>query len=233
MKKFVLFLILAALGLNCDLFDVDPVLFNFKIVPQSMNAINGQRCVLLVMITDDQTKGESVTFSAKAENCEIIVENNNITQGEICEITVIPKSLPGKEIDVQVSGARNGLKMKKSMKIKVVLGVDLAGPSAARIRDRFVEWLAGTHPDLGITPQTEWTGTLVTPQLTIVANYLYFSDTWEMGVSWHVMIPPNDWAKIYLRRRFESAEPEMAFEISSLQSNENPVAIAPPDAVTR
>jgi len=33
--------------------------------------------------------------------------------------------------------------------------------------------------------------------------YLFFSPEWEMGLRWHVMIPPHDWAEIYLRRRSE------------------------------
>ncbi|MBN2001503.1 hypothetical protein JW935_28430 [candidate division KSB1 bacterium] len=233
MKKLVFFCLFAVLGLSCGLLEIDPSTFNLTVFPTLMDAINGQRCVLLVSVTGDKAEGKFVTIGAKADNCEILVENSQIVQGQVCEITIIPKSLPDKEITVSITGAREGFTLTKSVKINVVLGVDLAGPAAAEIRNRFVAWLAEQHPELGITPQTDWTGTLVTPNLTIIANYLYFSDTWEMCVSWHVMIPPHDWARIHLRRRFENMKPELAFEITSLQSAENPFAIDSPEAVTR
>ncbi|MDH5440147.1 MAG: hypothetical protein OEZ48_03915 [Candidatus Bathyarchaeota archaeon] len=38
---------------------------------------------------------------------------------------------------------------------------------------------------------------------------------WEIGVSWHVMIQPQDRARIYLRNRYTEATPSYAFELSS------------------
>ena len=38
---------------------------------------------------------------------------------------------------------------------------------------------------------------------------------WEIGVSWHVMIPPHDQARIYLRNRYTEATRSYAFELSS------------------
>ena len=63
--------------------------------------------------------------------------------------------------------------------------------------------------------------------------YTFFSEEWEMGVSKHVMIPPDDWAKIYLRHRFTEASPSYAFKISSLEAKEEPYAIDPPQSVWR
>lgn len=104
------------------------------------------------------------------------------------------------------------------------------GAYAAEIRDRFVAWLAANHPEFGITNETEWTGTIVRPHVMVVMFYLYFSEEWEMGVSWHVMIPPHDWPRIYLRRRSTEAQPSYAFEISSLEAEEEPKSIDPKDA---
>jgi len=45
-----------------------------------------------------------------------------------------------------------------------------------------------------------------------------------------VMIPPHDWARIYLRHRFTEVGPSYAFEISSLDAKEEPHTIDLEDA---
>jgi hypothetical protein len=95
----------------------------------------------------------------------------------------------------------------------------------------FVVWLAKKHPELAITNKTIWTGTVVNPRVLVVTHYMFLSEEWEMYVTWHVMIPPYDWAKIYLRHRFDNTAPTYAFEISSIQGQAEPVAIEIPDWV--
>jgi len=109
-------------------------------------------------------------------------------------------------------------------------GGDEMGSLAAEIRDEFIPWLAENHPEFGITSETEWTGTIVRPHFMVVMFYLFFSEEWEMGVSWHVMVPPHDWARIYLRHRFTEVSPSYAFEISSRDAQEEPHAVDLKDA---
>ena len=101
---------------------------------------------------------------------------------------------------------------------------DLLGPAAAEMRDRFIPWLAENQPGLGIDETTVWEGTIVRPHWLVVSHYLFFSDEWEMHVSWHIMIAPYDWARIELRRRFEETLPSLAFEIPSV-SEPAPVVV--------
>ncbi len=63
------------------------------------------------------------------------------------------------------------------------------------------------------------------------ARYIFLSEEWEMYVTWHVMIPPYDWARIYLRHRYNQTAPTYAFEISSVQEQAEPQAIEVPDWV--
>ena len=93
------------------------------------------------------------------------------------------------------------------------------------MRDKFIPWLAANHPEFGITSETEWTGTIVKPDIMVVMYYLYFSEDWEMGVQWHVTIPPHNWARIYLRHRITEVRPSYAFEISSWSEEGDPHAI--------
>jgi len=105
------------------------------------------------------------------------------------------------------------------------------GELAAEMRDKFVPWLASNHPELGITSETEWIGTIVNPGILVVMHYMFYSEDWEMYVTWHVMIPPYDWTKIYLRSRFTETQSSNAFEISSVQGEEEPHSIELPDWV--
>jgi hypothetical protein len=79
----------------------------------------------------------------------------------------------------------------------------------------FIPWLTSEHPELGIDAETDWTGTVVTPHILIVSHYLYFSDEWEIHLHWHVMIPPYDWTKIELRRRFEETRYSLGYMLPS------------------
>ena len=92
------------------------------------------------------------------------------------------------------------------------------GTAAASMRDLFIPWLAANRAELDIDEQTEWEGTIVRPHILVVSHYLYFSDEWELHVFWHVMIPPYDWARIELRRRFEETLPSLAFEVPSVSA---------------
>ncbi|GAI03110.1 unnamed protein product, partial [marine sediment metagenome] len=99
----------------------------------------------------------------------------------------------------------------------------------------FISWLAANHPEFGITSETEWTGTIVYPGIMEVSYYLFFSEDWEMGVRWHVTIVPDDWAEIYLRKRFTETQPSHAFKIDSYETypQPEPYAINPPESVWR
>ena len=143
----------------------------------------------------------------------------------------------GKTLTVTVHGERGGLKQTETRTVEVVeplvpgMGEDELGPVAASMRDRFIPWLVANHPEFGITSETEWTGTVVRPNNLVVMHYLFFSEDWEMYVEWHVTIPPDDYARIYLRHRFTEARSSYAFEISSVEAQEEPHAIEVPDWV--
>lgn len=90
-------------------------------------------------------------------------------------------------------------------------GGDEVGSLAAEMRDEFILWLAENHPEFGITSEPGWIGTIVRPHFMVLMFYLFFSDELEMCLSWHVMMPPHDWARIYLRHRFTEETPSYAF----------------------
>ena len=145
-----------------------------------------------------------------------------------------PYGLGPKEVlTVTIVGERGDEVQTQAATIVVRPGEDLTLEAAAAMRDRFMPWLSENHPELGISAQADWTGTIVTPHILVVTHYLFLTDEWEMEVRWHVMIPPHDWAEIYLRRRGVETRPSLAYKIDSVSGNTTPHSVAPPETVWR
>lgn len=205
--------------------------FRLRVVPESIaDTIPGQLCVILVTIEEDQSDAvsEPVVVTAEGEGVVFSVDHREIAQGEVAEVSVT--MLPAEDEDagagdaletcnVTIHGVRGTMAREVTVPITLTSNEeDLLGEQAAAMRDRFIPWLAENRPDLGIDESTVWEGTIVKPHWLVVSHYLYFNEEWEMHVFWHVMIPPYDWARIELRRRYEETTPSLAFEIPSVSA---------------
>ena len=211
--------------------------FDINVVPEQLNgdSIAGQHCVFLVTISDDGQASElPVSISAEAPGATVVIHHGDIIAGEVAEVVVIPaQTSVGETVTVTIAGNRGSSADQKIVDFAVAEGEDDRQEYAGELLDKFVPWLAENHPELGITEDTAWNGTMVSPVWLIVSHYLFFSDEWEAHIYWHVMIPPYDWAKIDLRHRFDELAPSYAFEISSLDAAGEPVAIEVPETVWR
>lgn len=217
---------------------VDSAPFSLALVSQSLkgDSIVGQRCVFLVTVTFDPAQEPGpVTLTATAiEGATVTVTPQSILPGEVAEVSVTPgPANVGETLELVVQGTWDGTTVEKRASFVVTEGEDGRVERATELRDRFVAWLATEHPELGIRASTEWQATIVSPIWLIVEHYLFFSENWEMHVSWHVMIPPYDWARVDLRRRFTETAPSLAFEISSVSAGDDPHEIVPPEEVWR
>ncbi len=209
--------------------------FSIQVIPEEIqDSYPGQQCVLLVAVQDEgegNLEGEAVSLTVTVLRADVNVEPEEITPGQVAEVTVIPlEESANFNLNVTITGERGGLTEMNSSIIQV--GVvyidgpdgdeDPLGEYAREIQSKFIPWLAANYPDFGITDATEWTEVNILPHFMVVTYYLFLSDEWEMGMTWHVMRPPYDWARIYLRHRYTELSPSYAFEISSLQGNEEP-----------
>jgi len=226
---------------NHNSFNSGPVPFSIEIIkrPASFGdivfAIVGQKCIFLVIIEDEEQTNnnkKAVNISVTSSDCQVTVLPQSIIQGQVAEVSIMPiEANIGKNITVTLKGEREGLTITKIITVEVIEGEDTIGPEAAAIRDKFIPWLAVNHPELGIVNETVWVGTIVNPRILVVMHYIFLSEEWEMYVTWHIMIPPYDWARIYLRHRFNETSPSYAFEISSIQEYAQPQTIEVPDWV--
>ena len=198
-------------------------------------SIAGQHFVFLVTITDEGQECElSVRISATAPGAEVVIYQEDIFEGQVAEVVVIPAPASiGTRIEVTITGNRGSESDEKVFSFEVAEGEDDRQEYAEELLDRFVSWLATNHPELGITDDTAWNGTMVSPVWLVVSHYLFFSEEWEAHIEWHIMMPPDDWAKIDLRHRFDELEPSYAFEISSVNATSEPVPTEVPETVWR
>ena len=245
LKKYVaativVFIFLASLAVVY--YGIMPRQSNFiiNVIPETIrgDAIAGQMVVFLVTIESNDSSlnagSQGATLSATATNAAILIQPPTIGMGQIAEVDVIPDiSSVGTNVTVTINAERGALTQTRMINFSVVPGEDTRSAYAQQLRDLFVQWLQSSYPQLGITNQTQWQGTIVSPNWLVVSHYLFFSKNWEMHIYWHIMIPPYDWAKIDLRYRFNETAPSYSFEISSLVANISPVLISPPDSVWR
>jgi hypothetical protein len=198
-------------------------------------SIAGQHFIFLVTITEEAGECElPVTISGEAPGAEVVIYYKDIFEGEVAEVVVIPTPASvGQIIEVTVTGTRGNVTDEKVASFEVAEGEDDRQEYATELLDRFVSWIATNHPELGITEDTAWNGTMVSPVWLVVSHYLFFSGEWELHIEWHIMVPPYDWARIDLRHRFDELAPSYAFEISSVDATSEPVAIEVPETVWR
>jgi hypothetical protein len=209
--------------------------FTLQVVPAASigRTIPGARVVFLVTVTGAAADGPA-QITVQAPNTHSTVEPAQLLPGVVGEVTVVPIDCPcdGVTVGVAIAAERDGLRQVETRNLELAAGTDTWAAEAAAHLAPFVTWLEANRPELGITSKTKWEGTPGSWVL-IVEHYLYFSTDWELDLSWHVMVPPDDWSRISLRHRGTEVAPSLAFEISSVAGKTTPKEIAPPDAVWR
>jgi hypothetical protein len=236
----IVVIIIAISASSLLLSKTEPAPFSLNVInrPASFGnivySIPGQKCIFLITVEENQTSTalKPVKLSVTSQDCEVTVFPQSITAGQVAELTVVPTTANiGKNVTITLQAERQGLKQLKIITTEVIEGENTLDPEAADMRDKFTYWLSQNYPEIGITNDTIWNGTIVNPRILVVMHYIFLSEDWEMYVTWHVMIPPYDWAKIYLRHRFNETSPSYAFEISSIQEETQPQPIEVPDWV--
>jgi hypothetical protein len=199
-------------------------------------AIPGELLVLLV--GHAAPEAGPLTVRAQATNATVTVDPEIISGDEIAEVTVVPApTVTESAMTITIDLVQGDQSYSWSRTVNVLPWEDDRGEQAEEILSLFTGWLAENRPELGVTPETELDGTLLAPELLVVSHYGFFGEEWELGLSWHVMLPPDDFSELYLRPRSELG-PTMAFRIDSWQTAlETGVAevkeVAPPAEVVR
>lgn len=193
-----------------------PVPFALRLSPEFVQGVvPGATTGVLVTISNETETGDSVELTASAAGATVTVEPSRIREGEVAEVMVVAGAATADTpLDIVVTGRRDGLEATATRSTTVFAWEDDRGEYAWTLLGLFTTWLAEEQPELGIGADTPFSGSFVAPGLLVVSHYLFLSEDWEAGLSWHVMVPPDDWAEIYLRPRGEAA-PTLAFRLTS------------------
>ncbi len=211
--------------------------FNLIVVPTTFTGLihSGANVVLLVTV-DGQPSDGPVAIAASVEGAQAKVEPAQLVPGAVAEVTVTGLACPSvcdqAKAEVRIVATRGSVSRTETREMTLTAEVNQLEQEARAHLAPFVEWLAKQRPDLGISASTQWES-VPAPWVLIVEHHLFFSKDWELDISWHVMIPPDDWSMIVLRHRGTELKPSLAFKIDSVSGKTSPHEVAVPDAVWR
>jgi hypothetical protein len=202
-----------------------------------------QEFVWLVQVQDPLGTADPVPIRFEGDCWEAMGLPTSILPGEVLEVVlrILPVdacSAPLDESGRTIARFRaivehDGVEVSEERTMPIWDEPVVPLDDALVLRDRFVAWLASAHPELGITAETTWQRVPAGAEILVVEHELFFSEEWELGLSWHVMIAPDDWAEMYLRHRGDELAPSLAARIATVSGGDDPVEVPPPAVVRR
>jgi hypothetical protein len=124
------------------------------------------------------------------------------------------------------SNAGHPWDVRTELPLRVTRFQDTLDDEARQRLAPFVQYLAANHGDFGIDAATTWESWDPAPGILVVMWHSFLSDDWEALIQWHVMIPPHDWTRVYLRRR-DTLECAWAGEISTENAPVTEITLPP------
>jgi|GEM_PF-955083 len=120
----------------------------------------------------------------------------------VAEIRIAPMSLgSGDSLRILLTARHNGSLQRLPLAVNMIEWEHPSPGAEIRHRQHFIDWLAEAHPELDINGNDFFGRWMTYPQHLIVEHWTFLSREWEMRICFHVMIPPDDWSKMLLRRR--------------------------------
>ena len=209
-----------------------PKTLEVEFSPQEINTSPDETGWFLVQI---ETNVPIVNYEVSIQtNVSIETDYTLWSETPLLEVFLHPNSSHIEScIEVEVTFSTGGLAANDSALLHVLNWTFEDLPEVIEKRDVFIDYLMDNHPELGIGNTTIWEPIYNGAGILIVGHYLFKSSEWEMEVSWHVMIQPHDWVRVYLRNRAD-LQPSWAGEIESWGSGDlTIVEIDSPDEIYR
>jgi hypothetical protein len=193
----------------------------------------GEESSFLVRVADLAPGAGAVVISATAVGAEVTRIMQPTAEKPVGEVWFVADPTTEETTgSVTITAGCGGSTTTVERTFRVFPMADERGQDATPHFERWIAWLAATHPELGIDESTEWQPQFVST-LLVVSHYAYYSDEWELTVAWHNMIPPDDWSEIHLRHRGVDLSPSLAFRQDSVTDGTAPRAVDPPEVAVR
>lgn len=215
-RHLIVSVVLAALALSaCGGADDQPTDFVLSTSPEFVNRlIPGHRPLALVTVTGEGTGTIRFTAVTSVDGAAADVRPADISPGGVAEIWVdLPLVTADVPFTVTITGTRDDLERTVTVDATAVPGVDDLEAAALDIAGVFVDELAGSVDALPPTTAGLVNGTPVAG-LLVVTHYAWFTDEAEIGLAWHIMVAPDDWAELTIRPRDQLA-PTEAYRLTS------------------
>ncbi len=175
--------------------------------------------------------------TASLAGATVELEPAAIGAGEAAEVWVdLPEVAGEVPVTVTITGSQGGVDEEVTFEFSAVPGTDDLEATAAEIATVFLGELAGRVSGLPADSSSLSGGTPVAG-LLVVTHYAWFTDELEIGLGWHIMIAPDDFAELYVRPRGQLA-PTQAFRLDSWSTalgggDYTVTEVPPPPTVTR
>jgi hypothetical protein len=186
-------------AVNEGVFDFEPKYTLIKSYP------TGGGIFVLRLIPGEGFSGDvNVTLSAHkslgAELCSTTLSAND----PVAEIMVSPmrKVMIGTHT-MTVTASNPTHSVTVTLSVEVVAGTPFMTSWTRTTFTTFVGWLKAEHPELGRFNAQRWDTYATYPGILVVEHWTYLSEDWEFRICYHVMMPPDDWSMMQLRRRGE------------------------------
>lgn len=212
--------------------------FELRSSPEFVNfVIPGRRPLALVTSSGESGVAIDLAATISLAGASVQITPASIEPGEVAEIWVdVPQVTKEVPLSVTVTGLQGGVARSVTIGATAVPGTDTVAGTALDIAEVFLSQLGDRV--LGVPEdRTGLTGGTPVAGLLVVTHYAWFAPEVEIGLAWHVMLAPDDWAELYVRPR-TSLVPTQAFRLSSwstaLAGGAHTITeIPPPATVTR
>lgn len=161
---------------------------------------------VIMLKTDSACTGRvRLRLNADAALRAVLTRTTLQRDSAITEIEIHPDTsiAPG-TYDITVYCIRTGEIQELHLQVDVMEWSQYPAAEEIAKREAFLPWLHATHPELGDFPDQDWTRFMTYPQMLIVEHWSFVNRAWELRVCFHVMVAPDDWSMLLLRRRGEA-----------------------------
>lgn len=183
--------------------------------PEFVNrVIPGRRPLAIVTATSGSGDAATLTGTSTLSGMTVSFVPERLVPGGSAEVWVdAPEVMSDVPFTVSVQATRGAESPSVTIDATVVPGVDDLSDTARQIAQVFLGRLGGQVAGLPTDATALTSGTPVAG-LLVVTHYAWFTDTYEIGLAWHIMVAPDDFAEMYLRPRGERV-PTRTYRISS------------------
>jgi hypothetical protein len=122
----------------------------------------------------------------------------------IAELTIRPAAgVEHRMYAVEVVASQGAAVQSVPLQVEVFSWGSGSLPEMLPRRDAMIAWLESAHPELGPISGADWYPYMTYPEILIVEHWTFLSPEWELRMAYHVMMPPDDWTLVEIRRRGE------------------------------